>query len=100
FPQKYGKEEIPFYKGIKTFFPNGQCRTFKETCLEKIIGGKRRILNIHEQRNGMELRSPGDKYYRTVEQFPTYYKEGGLIPGSNIANNFNKTQNKKAYNKR
>ena len=63
FPQKYGKERIPFYQGIKTFYPNG-----------------------------------GDKCYRTSEQFPTYYKEGGLIPGSTNSINYNKTQSKKAYN--
>ena len=98
FPQNYGKEKIPFYRGIKTFFPNGQTLTLKEISLEKMIGRKKRILNIQQQRNGMKLRSPGDKYYRTAEQFPTYYKDGGLIPGSTIAINYNRTQSRKAYN--
>ena len=98
FPQKYDKERIPFYKGIKTFYPNGQCCSFKEITLEKEMGGKKRIWDIEEQRNGMQMRSPGDKCYRTSEQFPTYYKEGGLIPGSTNSINYNKTQSKKAYN--
>ena len=46
----------------------------------------------------MKLRIPGDKYYRTSEQFPAFFKEGGLIPGSTIGINYNKTQSKKAYN--
>ena len=98
FPQKNGIERIPFYQGIKTFFPNGQCRTLKETTLEKMIGGKKRIWSIEQKRNGMKLRIPGDKYYRTSEQFPAFFKEGGLIPGSTIGINYNKTQSRKAYN--
>ena len=98
FPQKYGVERIPFYKGIKTYYPNGQCSSFKETTLEKQMGGKRRVLSIEQQRNGMKMRVPGDKFYRTSEQFPTYYKEGGLIPGSTNSINYNKTQSRKAYN--
>ena len=98
FPPKYGFEMIPNNKGIKTFYPNGLCETFKENTLEKQMGGKRRIWSTVQQRNGMSMRSPGDKYYRTSEQFPTYYKEGGLIPGSTIAINYNKTQSKQAYN--
>ena len=98
FPPKYGKEKIPFFQGIKTFYPNGQCRSLKETTLEKTMGGKRRIWSIEEQRNGMQMRSPGDKCYRTSEQFPTYYKEGGLIPGSTNVINYNKAQSRKAYN--
>jgi len=62
------------------------------------MGGKRRIWSIEEQRNGMQMRSPGDKCYRTSEQFPTYYKEGGLIPGSTNVINYNKAQSRKAYN--
>ena len=42
--------------------------------------------------------SSGDKYYKASEQFPTYYKDGGLIPGSTIATNFNKTRSKTSYN--
>ena len=46
----------------------------------------------------MDLRVPGDKHYRASEHFPTYYKEGGLIPGSTNIINYNKTQSRKAYN--
>ena len=98
FPPKYGNERIPFYKGIKTFYPNGQCSSKKETTLEKEMGSKKRLWSVTEKRNGMEMRVPGDKYYRASEHFPTYYKEGGLIPGSTIAINYNKTQSRKAYN--
>ena len=98
FPQKQGIEKIPFYKGIRTYYPNGQCRSLKEMTLEKQMGGKKRVLSIEDQRNGMKMRVPGDKYYRTSEQFPTYYKEGGLIPGSTNSINYNKTQSRKAYN--
>ena len=98
FPQKYGKERIPFFQGIRTFYPNGQCLSNKEISLEKEMGGKKRIWNIKEKRNGMEMRIPGDKLYRESEHFPTYYKEGGFIPGSTNSINYNKTQSRKAYN--
>ena len=46
----------------------------------------------------MIVRIPGDKYYKCSEHFPTYFKEGGLIPGSTNAINYNKTQSRKEYN--
>ena len=98
FPLKFGKEKIPFFLGIKTFYPNGNCCSQKEITLEKEIGGKKRIWTTERQRNGMHLRVPGDKYYRLPEFFPTYFKEEGLIPGSTNSINYNKNQSRKAYN--
>jgi hypothetical protein len=98
YPEKMGLEKIPYYKGLRTFYPNGQCRSFNETIIEKEMGGKKRIWTMEERRNGISMRNPGDKYYKASEQFPTYYKEGGLIPGSTIAINYNKTRSKKSYN--
>jgi hypothetical protein len=62
------------------------------------MGSKKRFWSIKEKRNGMEMRIPGDKYYRLSEHFPNYYKDGGLIPGSTNVINYNKTQSRKAYN--
>ncbi len=98
FPKKYGIEKIPFYRGIRTFYKNEEKEILKEINLEKIINRKKRIWNIEQKRNGMKLRIPGDKYYKCSEHFPTYYKEGGLIPGSTIGINYNKTQSRKEYN--
>ena len=99
FPQKYGIEKIPFYKGIKTFYNNNEEKgKMKEITLEKIINRKKRIWSIEQKRNGMKVRIPGDKYYKCSEHFPTYFKEGGLIPGSTNAINYNKTQSRKEYN--
>ena len=52
FPQKNGIERIPFYQGIKTFFPNGQCRTLKETTLEKMMGGKKEFGQLNKKEMG------------------------------------------------
>ena len=98
YPEKFGVERVPFFRGLKTFYPNGNCRTFNEINLEKEIGGKKRIWTLEQKRNGIEMRNPGDKYYKASEQFPTYYRDGGLIPGSTIAMNFNKTKSKTSYN--
>lgn len=98
FDPKFGFERIPYFMGLKTFYPNGQCRSELETPLEVEMGQKKRIWTTHQQRNGMKMRVPGDKFYRKAEEFPTYYKEGGLIPGSTNRLNFNKTQSRQAYN--
>jgi hypothetical protein len=98
YPEKFGVERVPFFRGLKTFYPNGNCRTFNEINLEKEIGGKKRIWTLEQKRNGIEMRNPGDKFYKASEQFPTYYRDGGLIPGSTIAMNFNKTKSKTSYN--
>ena len=98
YPEKFGNERVPFFRGLKTFYPNGNCRTFNEINLEKEIGGKKRIWTLEQKRNGIEMRNPGDKFYKASEQFPTYYRDGGLIPGSTIAMNFNKTKSKTSYN--
>ena len=98
YPEKFGVERVPFFRGLKTFYPNGNCRTFNEINLEKEIGGKKRIWTLEQKRNGIEMRNPGDKYYKASEQFPTYYRDGGLIPGSTIALNYNKTRSKTSYN--
>ena len=98
FPEKFGKERIPFFQGIRTFYPNGQCQSFNEYSLDKQIGGKKRLWTLAEKRNNINMAKPGDKYYKASEEFPTYYKDGGLIPGSTIAANFNKTRSKKSYN--
>ena len=98
FPEKFGQERIPFYQGIKTFYPSGHCQSFNEISLEKQIGGKKRIWTLGDKRNGIRSANPVDKYYKASEEFPTYDKDGGLIPGSTIAINFNKTRSKKSYN--
>ena len=37
YPEKFGVERVPFFRGLKTFYPNGNCRTFNEINLEKEI---------------------------------------------------------------
>ena len=98
FPEKKGFEKIPYYKGLRTFYGKVQFRSFRETNLEKEMGGKKRIWTMEQKRNGIDMRNPGDKYYKVSEHFPSYYKDGGLIPGSTIATNFNKTRSKTSYN--
>ena len=98
FDPKYGYEIIPQPYYLKTFKPNGNYCSEKETSLEKEIGGKMRIYSLIQQRNGFDLRVPGDKYYKLSEQFPRFFHDGGLIPGSTNRINYNKTQSKKGYN--
>lgn len=98
FPPKYGYEKVPQPFYIRTYHPGFNTRSEKETTVERAMGAKRRIFDIEQQRNGMKMRNPGDKFYKTSEQFPNFFKEGGLIVGSTNTENFNKTQSRKAYN--
>lgn len=50
------------------------------------LGRKIRVEGLEAQRNGLEVRSLGDKHYKIPEQSTGFYKEGGLIPGSTVAN--------------
>jgi hypothetical protein len=46
------------------------------------MGRKKRIETLYDQRNGLPLKSLGDKIYKAPEYMPGFYKEGGLIVGS------------------
>jgi len=47
-----------------------------------MMGTKKRIDTMYDQRNGVPLKSLGDKIYKVPEYMPGFYKEGGLIVGS------------------
>ena len=46
------------------------------------MGTKRRVETLYDQRNGLPLKSLGDKIYKHPDYQPHFYKEGGLIVGS------------------
>ena len=46
------------------------------------MGTKKRVQTLYNQRNGMPLKSLGDKVYKSPEYMPGFYLEGGLIVGS------------------
>lgn len=94
---KFGFEKIPEPPfQIKTFRPDGNYCTDKETLIEKELGGKMRIWNIFQQRNNFLLKNPGDKSYNAVEYLPNFFLDGGLIPGSTNTINNKKNHSKKA----
>ena len=98
FAQRFGIENDPEILHIKTFHPDGNCLSMIETPIEKEFGIKKKLWSLTERRNGMELRIPGDKYYKASEHLSDFFKEGGLIPGSTNKINFNKTQSKRSNN--
>jgi hypothetical protein len=46
------------------------------------MGTKKRVQTMYDQRNGMPLKSLGDKVYKAPDYVPGFFKEGGLIIGS------------------
>jgi hypothetical protein len=99
FEPRFGYEKIPEPPfQIKTFKPDGNCCTTKETTIEDELGKKNRIYTIWQQRNYINYKVPGDHFYKTNEYFPRFFNEGGLIVGSTNRINYNKTQSKKGYN--
>ena len=67
FAQRFGIENDPEILHIKTFHPDGNCLSMIETPIEKEFGIKKKLWSLTERRNGMELRIPGDKYYKASE---------------------------------
>ena len=54
----------------------------KEYNEEKVMGMKKRVTNIYDQRNGLPMASLGDKIYKSPDYTPGFFKEGGLVAGS------------------
>jgi hypothetical protein len=48
------------------------------------MGRKGLVEPIDQGRNGIPMRSMGDKSYKNPEYAPGFYKEGGLIAGSTV----------------
>ena len=46
------------------------------------MGTKKRVETLYDVRNGMPLKSLGDKIYKAPEYQPGFYKDGGLVVGS------------------
>ena len=65
----------------------------REQNLEKTIGGKKRINEVYDQRNGLGMVSLGDKIYKAPEYQSGFYHAGGLIVGST-----NQAKNKSSGN--
>ena len=84
FAQRFGIENDPEILHIKTFHPDGNCLSMIETPIEKEFGIKKKLWSLTERRNGMELRIPGDKYYKASEHLSDFFKEGGLSQGQRI----------------
>ena len=76
FAQRFGIENDPEILHIKTFHPDGNCLSMIETPIEKEFGIKKKLWSLTERRNGMELRIPGDKYYKASEHLSDFFKEG------------------------
>ena len=47
-----------------------------------MMGSKKRIATIYENRNGLGMAALGDKNYKAPEYEPGFFREGGLIAGS------------------
>lgn len=63
---------------------------------EEKMGKKKKVLTMYEQRNGMPLKSLGDKIYKAPDYQPNFFKEGGLITGSSNVARMKSTGNAKA----
>ena len=71
-------------QGIKTFkaFENKQGESY--VSIEKTMGQKGRLTDLGDKRNYLPISSLGDKIYKHPDYSTDFFKEGGLIPGSNI----------------
>lgn len=67
--------------GRRTFVTHNR-KSVNEYQQEEVMGTKKRVQTLYNQRNGMPLKSLGDKVYKSPEYMPGFYLEGGLIVGS------------------
>jgi hypothetical protein len=66
--------------GIKTFVHHNR-KSMNEYLTTDLMGKKKRI-TYEDARNGIGIKSLGDKMYKAVEYSDRFYYEGGLITGS------------------
>jgi len=78
-----GATETMYRPQVKTFGdqPNKKAQ---EVGLEKMMGKKKIIDSVEDQRNLISLTSLGDKPFKSSEYSSNFYQAGGLIPGSSI----------------
>jgi len=75
-----GSEERQYVSTIRTF--DSSAKPGKEAYVEGMMGQKKRIEYLEEQRNLLDVRSLGDKIYKNPEYASGFFKDGGLVPGS------------------
>lgn len=98
FPPRFGVNADPECLHIKTYRPDGNTRTTKETPIEREFGMKKKLWSLRDIRNGLPTMSPGDKIYKNVDHSEGFFKDGGLIVGSTNVLNLNKTHSIKDNN--
>lgn len=70
-------------RGIRVYKEEGMKGSVSWT-LEGNMGEKGRVNGLSNMRNKLEIRSLGDKIYKHPDYSTGFFKEGGLIPGSNF----------------
>ena len=78
-PQVPPKEIEPL--GVKTFVTANR-KTQDEFSVDKKMGKKVQVTTLYEKRNGLPMRTLGDKEYATPEYQKGFFNGGGLIVGS------------------
>lgn len=69
--------------GGKQCFITHNRKSVNEYTSESVMGAKKRLDTLYDQRNGVTLKSLGDKIYKTPEYQPGFFKDDGfLIKGS------------------
>ena len=88
-----GFEEAPMFV-TKRHYKMEELFKPKETKVENIMTRKKRIFDLHQQRNGLVVFNPGDKLYRCVENSPDFFKLEGIVVGSTNQPHTKKTTKK------
>jgi len=75
-----GNYDLDTNYGIRTF-RHGNMSTTTEFTLEKRMIRKKSNTELMDKRNGLPLRSLGDKIFKFPDYKPNFFKEGQLVPG-------------------
>lgn len=79
--------DVSWSKKGKVLGPDGKSVAIREPenyNLETTMNRKQRLISELDRRNGINTANPGDLPFKSSEQAPDFYKEGGIIPGSSI----------------
>jgi len=79
YPEDSG--EWNFSPSIKTFH-HIDPKKHVEITVDKVMGRKKLLESLYDQRNLLDVRSLGDKIYKNPEYSPGFFNDGGLITGS------------------
>jgi len=79
-----GSAEYVYSPSIRVYPDKDEKYAGREIMVEQLMQRKRVVDSLEDQRNLIEMFSPGDKPYKFPDYSPRFFHDGGLVVGSTI----------------